>query len=691
MGLFVRPAAACAAATLIAFACGSGFAADDAGAVRLLVSPVVVAAPRLDPRAGAPQALADEMETAVRAAYPGRAERLDRAGALAPSERAVVLVPRLGAERVSHDVVAGSIHVFDATVVGDVSAFDPWTETLLYAATRCVSARVEVGASRLAEADEAIRRAFKEAQASWVKSVVAQLAKDLQPYVLVAETVAPPEGEALQGGVWPLGALRGVARGALAVSEDGRRARVEMTAPRFALLRDVGDEDRAIPAGERWRLVVVAQPTERREPLVEVRWMPGAPRRPADAAIDADGALDIFEDYLSKDGNPRLLPQAPHDEDAARQWRSVVDAVARNATLVRSGRLTVHQQTLVRAAQENPDLTIDLAELERWSGRRAGKDNESERWFRLRLGATVSLTAGEGASGCGEVAKTVAVVEERAVVEQPGVREVDVAALWFSLERNALIKLAERVREALGPLVGPLGDLATGRVDRAGRVEWERGRAPGRSTPLAWYRPRGTVRGRDGIELGRLLQPMQPKLGFLNLSVLVKERVAAGDELQYRAAGAEKPRSLFRADASYEGAPWLYPAEWLVRCAAARFGEAFGVAAVVCGPRSAALGLPTLALEVSGVSRESDGRRTALRGTWRLRAYPSGAGAGVEPEFRFGVQFDQSSDGGEGAPFDVADDGRAVAAFVDGAFDRLQERAVERQFSSYLGGIPGKE
>ena len=683
--------AAFAAATLFVFACGSAFAADDAGAVRLLVSPVVVAAPHLDPRAGAPQALADELETAVRAAYPGRAERLDRAGALAPSERAVVLVPRLGAERVSHDVVAGSIHVFDATVVGDVSAFDPWTDTLLYAATRCVSARVEVGASRLAEADEAIRRAFKEAQAAWVKSVVAQLAKDLQPYVLVAETVAPPDGEALAGGVWPLGALRGVASGAVAVSEGGGRARVEMTAPRFALLRDVGDEDRAIPAGERWRLVVVSQPTERREPLVDVRWMPGAPRRPADEAIDPDGALDIFEDYLSKDGNLRLLPQAPHDEEAARQWRSVVDAVARNATLVRSGRLTVHQQTLVRAAQDNPDLTVELAELERWSGRRAGKDNESERWFRLRLGATVFLSAGEGTTGCGEVAKTIAVVEERAVVEQRGVRELDVAALWYSLERNALVKLGDRAREAVGPLIGPLGDVATGRVDRAGRIEWDRGRAPGRATPLAWYRPRGAVRSREGADLGVLLQPMKPSLGFLNPSVLSKERVAPGDELQYRAGGAEKPRSLFRADASYEGAPWLYPAEWLVRSAAARFGEAFGVAAVVCGPRSGTQGMPTLALEVSGVSRESDARGIAMRGTWRVRAYPSGAGAGAEPDFRFGVQFDQVFEGREGASFDVADDGREVAAFVDGAFDRLEKRAVERQFGSYLGGIPGKE
>ena len=159
----------------------------------VLAERVLLTDPAPDPRFDAQSLAQGEFRSRFEAALPGQVLELSPDRMISPDERVIVVLPRVLAVRTAHMVQAGSVHSFDAIVVGDVSALDPWTGANLYSATRMVSGKVQLGQSALSDADAKIREAFRDAYSRWIAASLEEMRQKLAPFVLDSETVAVPE------------------------------------------------------------------------------------------------------------------------------------------------------------------------------------------------------------------------------------------------------------------------------------------------------------------------------------------------------------------------------------------------------------------------------------------------------------------------------------------------------------------
>ena len=239
-------------------------------------------------------------------AYSGQILQLGPNTMISPDQRVLLLVPSITAARTTHQVKAGSIHNFESVIVGDVSAVDPWSGTILYSATRMVFGEISLGQSKINEASTEVPNAFRVTYDRWLDACIEQMKRDLEPFDLTADTLAAPEkARNSPGGIWPFGSERGVRQGATLMSPNGQLAEVTSVYPKFSAIRDIASFSRAIPAGETYSLTVVERPSSRPEPRVALSWLGLpliSPSSSGGQSISSDAALSLFANYLTRSG-----------------------------------------------------------------------------------------------------------------------------------------------------------------------------------------------------------------------------------------------------------------------------------------------------------------------------------------------------------------------------------------------------
>lgn len=649
----------------------------------VLPSRVLVGDPAADPRFD-PQALGTRFRERFSAAFPGAVVELGAERMLSADERVLMAMPAVTSVRTAHQVKAGSIHDFTAIVAGAAWVVDPWTNAVLQAGTRMAEGTVRLGESQLGSLDAELRRAFAEAGARWLDACLDQLRAGLQPFVVEAATVEMPKGGRKRGGgVWPRGTVHGVREGLVLAAGGGRYARVTAAFRRFSLLGDVADPARLLPPGESYSVVVVDRPAERPEPAVAVTWVGRAPAMPA-------ALLSFLRSYLGKGGGFRVLPPAPGASSSDPTLAALSEEVSRFASLVASGGITLHRESLLEIARERPDVRVEVGCLETYRGTRETGGGRKERLYRATFAATVSARQGEGESAAYPLGRLVVHPEELALVEMAGVREVSPEDAWFTVCRNGMARLGARLREEVSRLLAASGTRREARVVR-GRVDWG-GPAPGRHTPLTWLRPAGEVRAAGGKEsLGTLLVEVPPAAGYLTPASLAAESLADGDVVAFRGEGASRPTAAVTLAVDAASLPgWVPEPAWLLRLAADALGQA-GAASLV--PVDASVPFPaglerSLRVGVSALGMTPAGRGAAFTGQWRGRVLASGAGEG-EPLSRFGVQLDSSGGPPPGREPLAPPDGTGWGLrYVTDALRALGEKGLEKGLRESLADGP---
>jgi len=602
--------------------------------VKLALAPeLAVSDGAADPRLPGEVRLRQFFEQKAAEVFPGRLLRLSADSMIAPDERVLVLVPTLRAARLTREVTAGVIDRYEAVIVGDLSLLDPWTNANLFSATRMVAASVELGRSQAAQRDELLRKAFEAATLRWMDACLAQVKERATPFVLDGATLASPTS-ALKGGIWPFGRERGVKPGAT-LRGPGRYARVIDVAPKYAVIQDVAEAGRRLGAGERYTLTVVDKPTERPEPTVALHWRGGTPTAPGNSrlrTLDADAFLALLGNYLSQAGGLRVLPADPQRPAARAQLQRLHDHIARYSQLAQGNFISLEQRETAQAALEAPDRRVELGILGAYHGTRNKADGSLEHYYRIQLGAALFVRAGEGDAARYPLRAFLEHTEELAQVEQKDIRELDGNAAWFTVCRNAVIRLATKVQADI--LALPPGDLMwrEGRVNAQGQPQWQ-GAPPARFTPLKWLRPVGELLDATGRPLGPLLLPQAPRKGFLNAAGLEGEKLAAGDVLRFSGSPAVEPMVPF-APLQMDGAPnWMPDPQWLTVMAAQAF-SAPGACRFLLAEEPAAV--PHLVLQVGALGAAASGDTTSFTGQWRVRLL-----AGIEsdaPLLKFGLQ-----------------------------------------------------
>ncbi len=606
--------------------------------VKLALAPELgVSDAAADPRLPAEARLREVFEQKAAEAFPGRLLRLSADTMIAPDERVLVLVPTVMAARLTREVTAGVIDRYEAVIVGDLSLVDPWTNANLFSATRMVSASVELGRSQADQRNDLLRKAFVAATARWMDACLAQVKERAMPFVLDGATLASPTS-ALKGGIWPFGWERGVKQGAT-LRGPGRYARVIEVAPKYALIQDVAEAGRRLGAGERYTLTVVDKPTERPEPTVALAWRGAAPAAPGNSrlrTLDADAFLALLGNYLSQAGGLRVLPADPKRPAARAQLQRLHDHIARYSQLAQGNFISLEQRETAQAAQEFPDRRVELGLLGAYHGTRNKADGSLEHYYRIHLGAVLFVRAGESDAARYPLRAFLEHTEELAQVEQKGIRELDGNAAWFTVCRNAVIRLAAKAQAEV--LALPAGDLAwrEGIVNAQGQPQWQ-GAPPARFTPLKWLRPVGELKDAAGRSLGPLRLPQAPRKGFLNAASLEGERLSAGDVLRFSGSPAAEPMVFF-APVQMESAPgWMPDSGWLGVMAAQAFSTAASCRFLLA--EEPANG-PRLALQVGALGAATVGDTTTFTGQWRVRLLPGGANDA--PLLKFGLQTDHA-------------------------------------------------
>lgn len=607
--------------------------------VKLALPPeLLVTDPSADGRLPAEPRLRDLFEQKAAAAFPSQLMRLSADEMIAPDERVLILVPTLRAARLTREVTAGVIDRYEAVVVGDLSLLDPWTNTNLFSATRMVAATVELGRSQAGRKEELLRQAFEAAVARWMDTCLTQLKERAAPFVLDGSTLSSPAAT-LKGGIWPFGRDRGVKKGTT-LRGQGHFAKVIDVASKYALIRDVADAERKLPAGERYTLTVVDKPTERPEPTVALAWRGAQPRAPQGTAVrtlDSDAFLGLLGNYLSQAGGLRLLPADPRRAAAKAQLQRLHAHIARHSQLAQANFLSLEQRETAQAALEAPDRRVDLGVLGAYHGTRRKPDGSLEHYYRIHLGAALFARVGEGDAACYPLRSFQEHTEELAQVEQEGIRELDANAAWFTVCRNAVIRLSAKVQTEL--LAMPVGDLAwkEGVVDAQGTPQWKGG-APARFTPLQWYRSGGDLKDATGRSLGPLWLPQSASKGFLNLVSLRAEKLSAGDVLRFSGSPATEPLIPLAPPVLESPVSWLPDARWLAPMAAQAL-----MAPGACGfllAEEASVSSAQVVIQVGALGSKTTGDTTTFTGQWRVRLQ-----VGMETEaplLKFGLQTDHS-------------------------------------------------
>jgi hypothetical protein len=611
----------------------------------VLSDEVILADPAPAPQFAGGPGLAALFQSRFESAFPGQVKRLSHdspEGMIGPDERVILILPTITAARVGHAVKAGSIHTFEAVIVGDVSAIDPWTEANLFSGTRMVSAVVELGQSKLTAADARLREAFQTAAAGWLDSSIGQLREQLAPFVLDGATLQPPsKSKKFEGGLWPFGSERGVRRGA-ALSGGGRYAVVREVFPKFSRIVDAASPQRPIPAGERYLLTMVLKPSERPEPTIELAWVGGPPRAPADLrapTLSTDAFLGLFNNYLSKGGGLRILPvplTSTATKDRLRQWGQTINAYSLQA----EGNLTsFDRETLVQSARETPDRLVEMGILERFHGRRPKQDGSVEHYYRLTLAASVGALAGAEDRPSYPLDAVVKHQEEYALVVATGIRELDEKDAWFTVCRNGVINLGRKLREGAMSGAAAGRTLREGTVGPGGAVDWQGGQ-PDALAPLTWLRPEGEAVGSNGQSLGPCFAVLQPRQGYLNPSVLAGEKLKPGDVLRYEASAQAKPLASIELLLQANPPSWFPEPLWVERLAAKMLAAA-GDARFVPAEAGRALGTEKrvkVLVSALGASEQAGGM--SFTGQWRFQLFPAQAAEGAPPSLKFGIQSD---------------------------------------------------
>lgn len=642
-----------AAAAVLAFLAGPILSADDAAARFILVNQVLVSDDGPDRRFHTGPALTTQFQSAVSQEFPGRVIQLGPDRLLSPDEPAVILLPRITAARVSQEVAAGSIHRFAASIVGDVSALDPWTGSALFSATRMVSAEVVLGQSKLEAADEDLDHAFGAAYGQWTAACLSELHARLAPFVLRAGTLALPDGARnFPGGAWPFGLERGVKAGLFLAGEAGHGARVAAVFNGYSAIEDAADTSRAIPAGETFSVTQVRQPTERPEPRVALAWIGPAPSSPENLPVKpltVDAFTDLLGDYLGKSSSVRILPAEVHDPGVKDKLFELTADVSRFTQAARKGLMTWQRETFLQSAQQNPEYRIALFVTGAYAGTVPHADF-TERRYRVGLAAAVFERRGGDSAPVYALSRLFTKDEHLDRVTRQGVRDIDPAADWFTVTRNGVIELSRAVLDS-GILrrtsESSVLDAEIG-ADRA--PHWPVGRQPDSFSPLTWTRPSGTVDPVPGVPVVyyRVLQPTQ---GFLNKSVLAKENVRPGDHVRYNYSGPEPSVIGLRFEIPSETpgeaqSSWLAPAalECLVAGRLATDLQSQILIVHENQPNPLPEGAPLLRVHVSALSEQPKDAALSFSGQWRVHLLASPS---PEPKAKLGILATASAPAGQ--------------------------------------------
>ncbi len=306
----------------------------------------------------------DRFASRFDAAFPGQTIHLGPSRLLAADETAVIIVPRITAARLSHEVAAGTIYKYHAAVIGDVSAVDPWTGATLFAATRMEIAEVKLGKSEVASLDSDLTDGFAAATDRWTAACLQELRGKLSPFQLRGESLAVPDSERkTAGGAWPFGSDRGVRRGMVLTGTDGRVTHVTAAFRSYAAIEDATDPSRPIPAGEPYFTLLVRKPSDRPEPRVSLSWSGASPAPPPGLNVkplSVDAMTDLFGNYLSKTSGLRILPPQVNDQAVNAQVTEMTENISRFAGLAKNNYITLHRESLLEIAKENPEYRVAL-------------------------------------------------------------------------------------------------------------------------------------------------------------------------------------------------------------------------------------------------------------------------------------------------------------------------------------------
>lgn len=591
----------------------------------------------------AEQELESAFKTKFEAAFPHQVLSLDNPEQMiSPDDHVIVIIPTITFARLTDELKAGSVHNFNALVVGDVSAMDPWTDANLYSGTRLFSADFEIGNSAISDKDAAARDNFKIAVDKWLDATIDQIRSNLAPFALDATTLAIPEKtKHFEGGIWPFGSERGVKIGQPLNGGPGHYAKVVESFQKYSVITDLSNPVRSIPAGERYSLTLVDKPTDRPEPSIELSWLGKAPSAAAGEGTEvlpSAAMVSLFDNYLSKGGGMKILPPPIDNPNVKEQLTELAQEISGHSKLVAGNVGTFERENLVIKAASNPDCKIEIGVLERYHGTKTMPDGTIQNYYRLTLAASLEERTGPEEAPLYALASVITYVEEKTTVEAVGIRELDPSATYLALYRNAVINLAIKVREkSMDPYqTGILQEAVVGKVG----IDWK-GAPPGSFTQLSWLRPGGEVLGRDGEPLGQLYRFMQPAQGYLNVSVVAKEKLEAGDVLRYR-SDSKLSRPVVALELLTPGtAPtWLPESSWLLRLAGSSIGLAGDVQIIPLQEGDPIpFGVQKISVvKVAALSSSSQGQGITYTGQWRCLVRLEGSDPATPPLLQLGIQ-----------------------------------------------------
>jgi len=647
---------------LIVFPC-------QAEATRYVLAPSVILSDPASPVFRSPsdqEVLASMFKKTFEASFPGGNLPLSVEHPLDASEPTMLVAPRISAVRLNLDTVAGTLERYEAMVVGDITLMDPWTLTRLYAATRMVTRTVELSSSRSnSEKMDFIRKAFRDAADAWLKECLAEIQKSAHPFTLQA-SIAAQSGVSVRGGggIWPFGSRQGVKKSTLVMSAKGKTARVRELLDNFCVVEDPADPSRTLKSDESYRVTLVNSDSnaERAEPRVAIRWVGPPPTSPADTgeALDEAGWGGLLANYLSKDGRFRILPMSTEKDASA--WKKMADKL--RTFSLRADAIATQDITVLQAA-EDPDLVIEIGLVNTYHGRSAGENGGTDHVFRAQWGVRWFERDSERNVLVFKGAEFLP--EQKAVRTKQGLRELDLASVWFNLCRNGIIRVADQVSKRLSPAQRTVHGLGQG----GGKIAWS-GAQPQATARLTWRRNQGNVKV-DGKDLGIYWSKTQ-SIGASDLS-----KVGKGDEVLFDPGSCGPLAGFMAVDIADSRVPMASP--WIQARLANALSKAMNVD-LVLGDIADTSCPQWLRLKVDTITAETTADALKLSAAWRLRLYRTPYDSAAEPAFKLGLQHATP------VPTDVAvrpaDLGNASLAFQAVALEELSKRAVAQGLSQAI-------
>jgi hypothetical protein len=573
--------------------------------------------PRFEPASEWMTVLEHELDRAM----PGQRIQLSTQRLLSPHDRALWMVPRVAAARVTHEVVSGSIHDHAAILVADLAVIDPWSGATIYSATRLLSGSARLTVASGPAVDDALRAAFRQAWKEWSAAAIEELKARLSPFQLEAGMAQlPGDARVYPGGVWPVGSLQGLKERTTVTAVDGRIFRVRAVLPRYSWLESAADPESRIEPGLICRQILPMAPAERPEPRLRLEWF--GPPLHAPSGLDAPSLppaalLGLLQQYASKDSALRVLPVTHGTTKAEWEFLKLQAEVSRYSKAVRHGLMTLQRESLLRIAAEDADFRVRLGVLNAYAGSRPTADGAKEHQYRLTLFAAVEQALPGSASPRYVLRAVFDHTESMARVAKAGIRELDPSALWFTLQRNAVIRLSTRILEGRGAWSGEPGSACFAVVESGGGVTWRNGEEPLAGQPLEWFRPAGRL-SESGEDL---LAPMTPTAGFLNARQLGQEKVKPNDRVRHHRRSTPRP-VLALALPTVEDVPSWLPSPYALAVLAAKelARESGHEVAIEPTDEATPWAARAVTLRVSAQSLERLPTQWELKGEWRMTA-----------------------------------------------------------------------